>query len=814
MNSVSSLRLLAAAITLALFASATAHAGEPASSRQRLLDSDSSTLTLQPGALGYYRGAELSAGLATQLDSRNPAQSWDLRLAGGSEGFAGGLLLRQDLEERWWSGYGLGVAIDWLSLGFTSQRSGLPLWATEAEQQSTRLDAGLGLRPASWLSLGYNVGRSATDGTATRADQRVGLAVRDAAGSWGAETALQFDGDGAFAATELGLQRRFGALALRVSARLDDQGEAGGGLFAEYALDGAEISLGATGSSDGVGLVERIALSSESAPEADFGAAKLVVLRLSGPLDERAGGGLFAPPGREFAALLEDVRRAAVDPRVTGLYLELDGCSGGIAQAFELRLALEELRTAGKQVVAYLESAGLIDLYLAGAADWVVASPTVQLLKTGVGGTSYYLAELLEKAGIEAQFVRTGPHKSGPETYLQNGPSDEARAQYEAYLDSVSEELVRGIGRGDATLMERWRALAASAPVTADDLKSAEIVNAIGYNDEVAAAYETTFSRPILWAAEAPWRQARQHRWMAEPAIGVLHIEGEIVEAASPYDLLGGERTVSTATIVAAADALREDETVAGVIIRIDSPGGSAWASDEMAHALKALVAKKPVVVSMGSVAASGGYYVASLGVPIYALPTTLTGSIGVYAGTFSADGLFGKLGVHPVRTERGGATDLLGPHTWSTEERAAIQRSVDHTYDRFLGLVAASRSLTIERTTELAGGRIYAGTRAKELGLVDALTGFEGARKALVEQLGLDGAATPLRHLPEGPQGLSLSAGLGLSAALSEPTSAPLADAVIDALGLGRLLRLARPLLSARSAAPMMHFDGQLPEL
>ena len=194
--------------------------------------------------------------------------------------------------------------------------------------------------------------------------------------------------------------------------------------------------------------------------------------------------------------------------------------------------------------------------------------------------------------------------------------------------------------------------------------------------------------------------------------------------------------------------------------------------------------------------------------------PTTLTGSIGVYAGTLSADGLFGKLGVHPVRTERGGTTDLLGPHTWSDAERAAVQRSVDVTYDRFLGLVATSRGLTVEAAEELAGGRIYAGSRAKELGLVDALTGFEGARNALVEQLGLDGATTPLRHLPDGSQGLSLSAGLGLSAALSEPPTAPLADAVIDALGLGRLLRLVRPLLSARSAAPMMHFDGQLPEL
>ena len=814
MTSLPSLRLLAAALTASLLASPVATAAEPDSGRLRMLDSDSSTLTLQPGALGYYRGAELSAGLATQLDPQRPAQSLDLRLAGGMGGIAGGLLLRQDLKERWWSGYGLGLATDWGALGFTAQRSGLPLWASEAERRSTRIDAGVGLRPASWLSLGYNVGRSETDGAGASADQRLGLAVRDPSGVWGAETALQFDESGGFASTELGLQRRFGAFSLRLTGRVDEQREAGGGLFAEYALDSAEIGLGAGGDAKGGALLERLTLSWDSAPEADFGAAKLVVVRLSGSLDERPGAGLFAPAGLEFAALLEDIRRAALDARVSGIYLELDGCSGGIAQATELRNALTELRASGKQVIAYLESANLLDLYLAGAADWVVASPTVQLLKTGVGGTSYYLADLLEKAGIEAQFVRTGPHKSGPETYLQNGPSDEARAQYEAYLDSLSEELAQGIGRGDPTLIKRWRALAAAAPVTADDLKKAEIVNEIGYNDEVTATYQTTFSRKLRWTESAPWRQERAHRWMEDPAIGVLHIEGEIVDAASAYDLLGGDRVVDTATVVAAADALRDDDAVAGVIIRIDSPGGSAWASDEMAHALKALAAKKPVVVSMGSVAASGGYYVASLGVPIYALPTTLTGSIGVYAGTFSADGLFGQLGVHPVRTERGGTTDLLGPHTWSDAERGAVQRSVDVTYDRFLGLVATSRGLTVEAAEALAGGRIYAGTRAKELGLVDALTGFEGARQALLAELGLDGATTPLRHLPEGSQGLSLSGAIGLAAATSNAPPAPLAGAVIDALGLRGLLQLVRPLLSARAAAPMMHFDGQLPEL
>lgn len=197
MISLSSLRLPFAALIAALIASPVASAAEPDSGRLRMLDSDSSTLTLQPGALGYYQGAELSTGLATQLDPQSPAQSWDLRLAGGSDGIAGGLLLRQDLKERWWSGYGLGVAMEWVSLGVTAQRSGLPLWATKQEQSSTRIDAGLGLRPASWLSVGYNVGRSTTDGADASADQRLGLAVRNPGGVWGAESALELDGVGA-----------------------------------------------------------------------------------------------------------------------------------------------------------------------------------------------------------------------------------------------------------------------------------------------------------------------------------------------------------------------------------------------------------------------------------------------------------------------------------------------------------------------------------------------------------------------------------------------------------------------------------------
>lgn len=788
-------------------ASATA---TPFDGQHRLLDAGTATLTLQPGALGFIEGGELSLGLISQLDPSAPRQSWDLRVAGGADGFAGGLLLRQDDREQWWTGYGLGFAVSGLSLGLSAQARGVPLWATAAERSERRVDAGVTLRPTGWAALAYGVGREvAGDGT-TGAEQRLGAALRTQDGGWGLEGGLCFDDGGDVKSTELGLAGRFGALGLRLRGEMDTKEAVTAGLFVSYAFEGATVGLGATGDAESASIAERFSLRSRTTPGADAGSPELLAVRLSGPLEQRAIGGLFAPTGRPFADLLEDVRRAATDPRVSGVYLELDSCTGGLAQAGELRAALEEVRSAGKQVVAYLESSTLIDLYLAGSADWVAASPTLQLLKTGVGGTSYYLADLLAQAGIQAQFVRTGPHKSGPETYLMNGPSDEAREQFEAYLKAVEAELVRGIGQDDPARIDQWRKLALEAPVTADGLMAIGLVQAVGYNDQVEEAYKAAFSKRLTKRDAAPWRE-EEGPWAPPAAIGVLHIEGEIVDAAGGLDLLGGDPVATTRAIVEAADTLREDDAIAGAIVLVDSPGGSAWASDEMAHALKRLAAKKPVVVSMGSVAASGGYYVASLGVPIFAMPTTLTGSIGVYAGTFSVDGLFGRLGVHPVRFERGGPTDLLGPHTWSDGERAAIERSVEATYARFLALVAESRGMSVERAREIAGGRIYTGEAAKALGLVDELTGFEGARRYLLDQLGLD-EATTLVHLPSGAGELTLSAGLALLSGAPETNGGAAMLQVVDALGLRRLAKTVRPMVSGAEGAPMMHFDGFAP--
>ena len=806
-------RIAASLLSAAIAAVAHAGSAEAFDGQYRLLDTGSGALTLQPGALGYLDSAEFSAGLATRLDPAAPKQSFDFRAAGGSDGLAGGLLLRQDGQERWWTGYGVGLAAEGVSIGFSAQRSGLPLWSTEAERDGSRVDLGLTVRPTPWLAAGYNLGRSESGGGRSSADQRIGIALREPLGAWGLEGALLLDGGGGYAGSELGLGGRFGAFGVRLSGSVDEAASVAAGLFASYALDGATVGLGAAADAAGGSLTERVVFHGRNPVGADLGRSAHLVLKLSGPLEQRLAGSFFGATGRPFAELLEDVRRAADDPRVSGIYLALDGCSGGLAEASELRAAIASVRAAGKRVVAYLETATLVDLYLAGAADWVVASPTLQLLRTGVGGTSYYLADLLANAGIQAQFVRTGPHKSGPEVYLQQGPSDASRAQYEAYLEAVEQELVRGIGNEDPERMARWRTLALQPPVTAAGLQEAGLVQAVLYNDEVDAAFNEAFSEPLRKREVAPWRE-EEAPWRPGKAIAVLHIDGEIVDVAGGLDLLGGEPVATTSAIVEAAEALRDDESVAGVIVAIDSPGGSAWASDEMAHALSGLAAKKPVVVSMGSVAASGGYYVASLGVPIFATPTTLTGSIGVYAGTFSAEGLFSRVGIQPVRIERGGATDLLGPHTWSEAERAAIERSVEATYVRFLELVAKSRGLSVERVREIAGGRIYAGTAAKELGLVDELSGFEGARLHLLEQLGLDAETTPVTHLPSHSGELSLSAGLSMLAPKPHDGAAALGREVAKVLGIEPLISLARPMLTGAEGAPMMHFDGVVPRL
>lgn len=799
MTSIAALRnaLLAGAL---LWASSSAHAQSTSGAGLRLLDS-SNLLTHQPGALGLLSGMEGSVAFSNRLDPKHPDQSWDMRAAVGREGLGGGLLLRQDDQLRWWSGYGIGIGTSDASVGVSAQESGLPFWSTEKESAASRVDMGVTVRPTAWLAAGYNLGRS-TDATSTRADQQATLAVRSPAESWGVESSLLLDGAGSYAGIEGAVQARFGALDLTLSGSRGVDDAARLGLFARYALDGAEVAIGGSGGDGSPRLFESLAVRSTNRPGAELGKPALLAVRISGPLSGSPEGGLFSEARTPFEETLDDLARAADDPRVGGVYLVLQRCDGGIGQATELRLALEAIRAKGKRVVAYVEDAGLLDLYLAGAAEWVALSPTVQVLRTGVGGTQYYLADLLSNLGISAQFVRTGPHKSGPEVYLQNGPSDEARAQYEAYLKVVDEALARGIGRGDEQLIAQWRALAAKPPVTADALKATELAQAVLYDDEVEEAYKAAFGETLRVRETAPWRD-EVLPWQPDGTVAVLHIEGEIVDSVAALDLLGGDGMASLASIVAAADALREDESVGGVILRVDSPGGSAWASDEMTHALQRLAAKKPMVVSMGSVAASGGYYVASLGVPIYALPTTVTGSIGVYAGSFSADRLFERVGVHPVRLSVGGAEDPLSLHTWSDDERAIVERSVAATYERFLTVVATSRKMETDRVRELAGGRIYGGEAALAAGLVDDLTGYAGARAYLLTTLGYDANATMTVHLPQQGPGLRLSA--GLTAGASREGSASL----VEALGLKRLVKAARPLLGRQAGAPMMHFDA-----
>ncbi|MFT4703608.1 MAG: ClpP class serine protease, partial [Bradymonadia bacterium] len=323
--------------------------------------------------------------------------------------------------------------------------------------------------------------------------------------------------------------------------------------------------------------------------------------------------------GREeatFVDVLLALERLAEPGGIAGVFLDVQNASGGPAQLWELHQALQRVRASGKSVVVYLSDASLRGLYVASAADVVVAAPTSVLLRNGIGGTRYYLAELLQNIGVEPQFVRIGEYKSGPERFTNTGPSEEATAQLDAYLADTYATFLSPIedssGLGADAFAEAWQAL----PLSPDDLEELGNVDFVSHRDELSDRMRAVLGDVSV--SRSPSAQPeRDERWFPANPIAVLHIDGGIVSGSGgAVPLLGGFETGS-AEIAAACEEILDDGRIRGVILRIDSPGGSATASEDMHRAVMGLAAQLPVIVSLADVAGSGGYYVASIGEPI-----------------------------------------------------------------------------------------------------------------------------------------------------------------------------------------------------
>ncbi|MFH1809114.1 MAG: signal peptide peptidase SppA [Pseudomonadota bacterium] len=427
-------------------------------------------------------------------------------------------------------------------------------------------------------------------------------------------------------------------------------------------------------------------------------------------------------PG-EIALGLE---RASRDDAVEAVWLEIRPLSAGAASVEAMRRRLQALRAAGKKVFVYLERMGNLELLLASAADVVIMPPSGTVAADGVGTSMIYLAATLERLGLRAHAVSAGEYKSAPETFTRTEPSPAALESEGRLLDVVSEVLVSSVAQGRGLDESAVRALLDLGSLSPAEARDKGLIDRIAYADEMKSILEEVLgSRPLV---DDDYLRPLVHRryWARRPTIAVVPIVESITMGRSSRGFLGMSGNSGADDVVAAIEAALDDDDVKAIVLRVNSPGGDALASDLIWRAVEHARSKKPVVASMGDVAASGGYYVACGASTILAEPTTITGSIGVFALFFTAGELLTDLevGIHEER--RSALAGSLSPMREPTdEELAAVQRSVDGTYALFKSRVAAGRQLSETQVEEVARGRVWTGRDALAHKLVDKMGGL-----------------------------------------------------------------------------------------
>ncbi len=509
-----------------------------------------------------------------------------------------------------------------------------------------------------------------------------------------------------------------------------------------------------------------IALSGDDTPDVETGS--VLVVELDGVLPETVADDPFA---RAFAdgpvfglrSLKEAFEKAAADERIDGVWLQMKGLNASWATLQEVRTALETYKASGKPLIASSDDYSMTesDYYLASVADSVFASREAFFEFNGFDITVSFFEETLNKLNVEPQVIRAGEYKSAVEPFIRRDLSPSNEEQLSELLAGINTEFMQAVAQSRRLSADSLRTLASDAAVlTAQGALSAGLLDGLRYHDEVAASFRALAGdyeegEDLRTTSMSDYvRVPRSDAGIeidGEGEIAVVYGIGQIVSGEGEQDLFGGPTTLGAETFNEAMREARESESVDAVVVRINSPGGSAAASDAMWREISLTSEVKPVIISMGDVAASGGYWMATAGDAIVADPLTITGSIGVFAVLFDASGFFEeKLGVTFDGVQTSPYADILsGIEPLSPEERRLMERFVDETYQTFLERVAASQDLSVEEVDAIARGRVWTGEDAARLGLVDRLGGLEDALALAAERAGLEPGGYRTRVLP-----------------------------------------------------------------
>lgn len=452
--------------------------------------------------------------------------------------------------------------------------------------------------------------------------------------------------------------------------------------------------------------------------------------------------GVLARQQVTVRSVVEALHRAAEDDRVVGLVARVGGGAIGMARAEELRDAITRFRASGKPAIVFAESFGEFApghsaYYLATAFDSIYLQPSGDLGLTGVLVEAPFARGTLDRLDVDPRFAQRHEYKTAANTFTEHGFTEPDREAVGTVIHSMIDNFVAGVAESRGLTAEQVRTALETGPLLGEEAVRAGFVDRLAYRDEVYDGFRarvgsdrTTFlyAQPYLERAGGPYERGQ--------TIALIYGVGTIQRGESEFDPFAGGSSMGAETVAGAFREAIESDRVRAILFRVDSPGGSYVASDVIwREVTRAREAGKPVVVSMGNVAGSGGYFVAAPANRIIAQPSTITGSIGVLAGKVVTEEFWDRFGISWDTIQVGANATMWSPiYDFSDAEWGRLQASLDRIYDDFTGKVAQGRNLTREQVHEVARGRIWSGSDAHRLGLVDELGGFDAAIRAVRE--------------------------------------------------------------------------------
>jgi protease-4 len=529
-------------------------------------------------------------------------------------------------------------------------------------------------------------------------------------------------------------------------------------------------------------------------------APKVAAFDLTTAVAEKASDfSLFTgdPSGLTLRSLIDRLHRARDDKEIRGVLLTLGETHTNLAQSQEIRNALLELRKVGKKVFVYADGYDTDTYTIATGATDICILPGGEIMMPGVGIQTMYLKGMFDKLGVKADYVQIGDYKGADEEYTRTNASPEFTGEINKLIESLYQQVVDGISANRNLPPAQVKSAIDESIMSAQAAKDRGLVDTLvdpdGINDVMTDAMGIKVD--VVQDYGAPTREAldlsspfaifallgKKPAVSTKSAVAVVYADGVIVDGGATASLMGGE-TIGSDNIREAMRDIAKDDSIKSVVIRINSPGGSALASEAMWQAVRRVAKVKPVTISVGDMAASGGYYLACSGDHIFADPSAIVGSIGVVGGKFVMRDLYDKLGITTQTFTRGKNADLFGSDTeFSDNQRKMVKNWMTETYEQFTARVMSTRGGKIKKIEDVAQGRVFIAEQAKGLGMVDEIGGLDKAVAYAADAAHLKPDGYEVRVVPA-PKTLMdlLSGGSSTTATTLQPKIELAADSVL----------------------------------